>query len=103
MILEGILIKKIETKEDATELRKAIIIELNSRYGSDRAIQFINDIKTILVRCLDISPKTGEHYELLLRNQEKAKSIMEIYGPKLTDPIEGKRAKEFLITQLNSI
>nr|QBK90736.1 MAG: DNA-directed RNA polymerase subunit alpha [Pithovirus LCPAC201] len=105
VILEGILVKKIETKDYATKLRKAILVELNGsiKYKSDRAIQFIVDIKTILVRCLDISPKTGEHYELLRRNIEKAKSIMEIYGPKLTDPIEGKKAKEFLITQLNSI
>ena len=102
---DGILIKEIKTKEEATELRKEIIIELNgsAKYGSNYAINFIKNIKTILTRCLGISLETGEYYELLHRELEKIKSYMEIYLPKLKDPIEGKQAENILLTQLNNV
>nr|QBK91222.1 MAG: DNA-directed RNA polymerase subunit alpha [Pithovirus LCPAC202] len=105
VISEGILTKEIKEKDEATELRKSIIRELNfnPNYGSKRAFNFIKDIKTILVRCLGISLETGEYYELLHRELEKTKSYMEIYLPKMKDPIEGAQAKAILYTQLNNV
>ena len=102
VISDGILIKNIETKDYATKLRKAIIIELNG-YDSKHALNFIKNIKTILTRCLGISLETGKYYELIHRELEKTTSYFEIYHPKLNDPIEGKHAESMLFTQLNNV
>ena len=90
-------------RNEARELRKALISDMFNKYGGDRTMDFIRDLNMILERCMGVSRFGGKHYEMIRRENEKAKAILEKYGPELNDPTKREKARNFIIAQLDNV
>ena len=103
IIKSGILLIPVNSKEHAIKYRSAILRAINRKYGATRVRAFQRDLNMILKRCLGLTLDRGEHHEMIRREHERAKVIMEQYGPALKDPAKAERAKKIINAQLNRV
>ncbi len=114
-IMEGVLLSGPLTKNHMGRSHRSIVQIMAQNYGVARASQFLNDSQFVLKRWLDVNPITvsmkdcysddPKVKEMIDHETERARVIVEEWGPKLRSgtAIERKIARTNIQAHLNRV